>query len=100
MQTTLRIINSIVEGCDSVLPIWSEPPIVTQQFKFCVATFEATLGNEREIKMPNGENVRRFLVQILTALQNIMLQDIEDDTKSLLLLCQVSYTLAYLTLSY
>lgn len=73
----------MIEGCNSVLPVWSESPIVNEKYKHCSATFEPIIGNKYEIKMPDGSNARRFLVRIIASLQDKMLENVEDDTKSL-----------------
>ena len=89
LQTTLRVICKILEGCDLLLPIWTESPILIHPFESCVSSITPIIGNHSEITMPDGSNVKYFLVQIMEALQTVMLKNVEDDTKSLTILRQV-----------
>ena len=89
VQRMLRIIGVVLHGCDSVLPIWTEPALVTKLYESCVLTFKPMLGNDYEMKMPDGGNVRSYLVKTMSTLQDRILKNVEDDTKTLNLLIQV-----------
>lgn len=86
MQITLRIILNILDGCDSVLPFWNEPAIKIKPYENCTETFNPVNGIKGEIKMPDGGNVRLFTVGLMSDLQEIILKNVEDDTKSLTIL--------------
>ncbi|OXU20844.1 hypothetical protein TSAR_014413 [Trichomalopsis sarcophagae] len=92
---TLRLLNSVIEGCDSVLPIWSETPIVNEKYKHCVETFKPIIGNKYQIKMTDGSNVRQFLARLMASLQDKMLEDVPDDTKSFQFLLKIWSNLSF-----
>ncbi|XP_016837530.1 proteasome activator complex subunit 4 [Nasonia vitripennis] len=83
LQITLKILLNILDGCDAVLPFWSEPPLKLESYENCTERLEPFLGFSGKVHMPDGGNVRYFLVQLMTELQEIMLKNVEDDTKSL-----------------
>ncbi|XP_058809543.1 proteasome activator complex subunit 4-like isoform X2 [Phymastichus coffea] len=87
LQVTLRVIYNVIDGCDSALPFWSEPPLIVQSHDICLEPFDPiTLITRGNIKMPDGGNVRTYLVNLMTKLQEIMSENVEDDTKSLTIL--------------
>ncbi|XP_012271997.1 proteasome activator complex subunit 4 isoform X2 [Orussus abietinus] len=88
LLTSLNIVNSIVEGCESLLPIWSEPPVVMETV-LDQKPFLPTLGIKGEIKMPDGSNVRCYLAKVMCTLQDMMLENSEDDVKSLFVLIRI-----------
>ncbi|XP_008209740.1 proteasome activator complex subunit 4 [Nasonia vitripennis] len=86
LQITLRILFNILDGCDAALPFWSEPALKIEPYENCVERLEPFLGFSGKVHMPDGGNVRYFLVQLMAELQEIMLKNVEDDTKSLTIL--------------
>lgn len=90
LQIILRVILNVLDGCDSVLPFWDEPAIKIKPYENCIEQFNPINGVTGEIKMPDGGNVRLFMVKLMTNLQDIMLKNVEDDTKSLTILQMVS----------
>lgn len=75
---------------ENVLPEWSEPAIVMKNCENCTLTFKPTIGNEKVINMPNGDNIRLFLIKMMEELQALTLKNEEDDIKSLSLIVLVS----------
>jgi proteasome activator subunit 4 len=90
LQIALRIIYKILDGCDLALPFWTEPPLEIEPYENCIERLDPVLGTSEEVTMPDGGNVRCFLVQTMSALQEIMLKNVEDDTRSLIILQWVS----------
>ena len=80
-----------MHGCDEVLPIWNEEPILIEPYKMCSIKFQPDIGNRHKIDMPNGQNLRQYLIKLMTTLQEVMLENVEDDIKSLQILCQVHF---------
>ena len=82
----VSIITSLVR-CSNFLPNWDdEEPI--NLFDTCLnredLKWRITLGfDDKVIKMPNGENVRRAIINAISNLQEKILAKNEDDTKSL-----------------
>lgn len=71
--------------CANFLPNWSnEESIKILPTTSPIRTLNITLGFEKyAINMPNGENVRLAIIRSLTRLQKKILNELEDDTKSL-----------------
>ena len=90
LQVNLKIIHRILTGCDILLPSFDEPAIEVKHFENSTTTFYPKLGLKGELRMPDGSNVRKYTVQVMEDLQEIMLKNIEDDTKSILILQDVS----------
>lgn len=92
LQIVLRTVLNVLDGCDSVLPFWDEPAIKIKPFESFTEQFNPINGVTGEIKMPDGSNVRLFMVRLMTELQEVMLTNEEhlDDTKSLTILQLVS----------
>lgn len=89
---TLRVIYNVVDGCDSALPFWTEPALNIKPYENCLEPFDPiTSLTKGEIKMPDGSNVRTYLVKLMGNLQEIMLENGEDDTKSLTILQLVNF---------
>lgn len=76
--------GSILNGLESVLPIWSEPPLILDNCKNCEMRFEPFCGNDKKIKMPDGNNVRQYMVKVMSTFQDRLLKNAEADTDSLL----------------
>lgn len=86
---TLLILSKLLQGCDSVLPIWREPLIIVKPYEACTGNLEPHIGTKSEIKMPDGSNIKKFIVDTIEALQTVLLRNVEDDIKSLFLVIQV-----------
>lgn len=69
--------------------MWKESPLPVVETSLEWIPFTPTLGIKGEIIMPDGSNVRRYMAQILSNLQYVLLKNAEDDTKSLFVLIQV-----------
>ncbi|XP_054011040.1 proteasome activator complex subunit 4B-like isoform X2 [Hylaeus anthracinus] len=89
LLTSLNIINSIVQACESVLPVWQEEPLVTVKSSLKWVSFTPTLGKKEEILMPDGSNVRRSITTLMNNVQKVILKNAEDDTKSLFILIKI-----------
>lgn len=82
-MASLNIICSIVRGCESVLPVWTEEPL--ELIKSCVKwniSITFTCGVKGYVTMPDGSNVRYYLAGIMSKVQQAMLENAEDNTKS------------------
>ncbi|CAK9822685.1 Proteasome activator complex subunit 4 [Anthophora retusa] len=89
LLTTLNILNSIIEGCESVLPVWEEEPLNLVKSSLKCQPFIPTLGTKEKISMPDGSNVRRRIATLLSKLQDVMLKNTESDPKSLFILTKI-----------
>lgn len=80
----LHVISAILK-CNNFLNNWSdEEPLNLTNSISDMEAFSLTLGcNNLEVKMPNGGNVRKALIDILDKLQIKILSENEDDIKSL-----------------
>ena len=75
-----------MHGCDEVLPIWNEEPILVEPY---------------EIDMPNGQHVRQlYLITLMTTLEEVMLENDKDDITSLQILCQVHLFFLFIVCSF
>ena len=88
-MTSLNIINSVIEGCDSVLPIYEGKPLDLIKSSLKWQPFRLILGTKREISMPDGSNVKYYIGTLMSKLQNVILENTEGDTKSLFVLIKV-----------
>ncbi|OAD56880.1 Proteasome activator complex subunit 4 [Eufriesea mexicana] len=94
LLTSLNIVNSVIEGCESVLPVWEEKPINLVKSSLQWLPFRPTLGMEHKISMPNGDNVKYYIRTLASKLQSVILKNTEGDTKSLFALIKIwSYLL-------
>ncbi|XP_015178192.1 PREDICTED: proteasome activator complex subunit 4B-like [Polistes dominula] len=84
LLAVLRIVNCIVKGCEDFLPFWEEPPLTCIESSLEWAPFNPTSGDNYEIVMPDGSNVKKYLINILSNLQNVLLKNVEDETRCLL----------------
>lgn len=82
MQRCLCVILSLL-GCSTVLAPWEEPSITTLESKVSPEQWCLELGVCQRVTMPDGSNVRKVLVDKISALQEKLLTTCEDDTKSL-----------------
>lgn len=71
--------------CANFLPNWTnETPIEILQTTSPIRALDIKLGFEKyAINMPNGENVRLAIIHSISKLQKKILNEFEDDTKSL-----------------
>ncbi|XP_015588278.1 proteasome activator complex subunit 4B [Cephus cinctus] len=83
LLSSLNVVNSIIGGCTSVLPMWKEPPIELMKSSLPWTPFLPTTGIKGEVQMPDGSNVRKYMARVMSNLQATMLKKSEDDTKSL-----------------
>lgn len=89
LLTSLNIINSVIEGCDSVLPIYEGKPLDLIKSSLKWQPFRLILGTKREISMPDGSNVKHYIGILMSKLQNVILENTEGDTKSLFVLIKI-----------
>ncbi|KAI5747715.1 hypothetical protein M8J77_017735 [Diaphorina citri] len=82
MQRCLSVIVAIL-GCSTVLAPWDEPIIHTQETQVPPKQWYLELGVSHYVTMPDGSNIRKTLVDKISALQKKLLVSSEDDTKSL-----------------
>ena len=74
-----------------MLPFWDEPALELQSHDLNFDKLLLKFGFEGEINMPDGSNVRKSVVKVMSNLQEILLEHVEDDTKSLALIQLVIY---------
>ena len=86
---SLNIVYEILAGCENLLPIWDEPPLILEPSVIEPTPFKLNLGIKGEIKMPDGSNVRLSLTKLISRLQDVMLKSAEDDIKSIVVLSEV-----------
>lgn len=89
LRRTLHIILAVL-GAQTVLPMWKEPAIQLVPSKLEPWAFEMVIGTQQTVTMPDGQNVRQVLIDVMHRLQRKILQIAEDDTKSLFNLIAVS----------
>ncbi|XP_043255483.1 proteasome activator complex subunit 4A-like isoform X1 [Colletes gigas] len=89
LLTSLNIVNSIIQACESVLPLWEEEPLLPVKSSLKWVPFAPTLGTKEEISMPDGSNVRRSMATLASNVQKVILKNAEDDTKSLFVLIKI-----------
>lgn len=90
LLTSLNIVNSVIEGCESVLPVWEGKPINLVNSSLQWLPFRpTTFGMEHKISMPNGDNVKYYIGTLASKLQSVILKNTEGDTKSLFVLIKV-----------
>lgn len=73
-----------------MLPVWTEEPLelIESSVKWNVS-ITSTCGIKRYVTMPDGSNVRHYLVEIMSQVQQAMLENAEDNTKSFFALIRV-----------
>jgi len=73
-----------------VLPVWTETPLelVKSSVKWNIS-ITSTCGIKRHVTMPDGSNVRYYLAKIMSQVQQTMLENAEDNTKSFFELIRV-----------
>lgn len=85
LLTTMTIIQAIIEGVSNYLPISDEDLFNSDQ----ASSFFPDVGVKGEIKMPDGSNVKSSIFKLMTRLQLKMLENSEDDPKSLTVLPRI-----------
>jgi len=87
---SLNIVCSILKGSEHVLPTWKEEPLELVE---CLVKYNISIMPLTEVRkcatMPDGSNVRHYLVGIMSQVQRAMLENAEDNTKSFFALIQV-----------
>ncbi|XP_014213300.1 proteasome activator complex subunit 4-like [Copidosoma floridanum] len=94
LQVRLRIILKCLNGCDVILPRWKEEFILSKGCENCTYEFRPYMGIDYKITMPNGDNVKRFVAQVMGNIQEVMLKNIEDNTDCFNLLLEIWKTLS------
>ncbi|KAG5878460.1 hypothetical protein JTB14_022783 [Gonioctena quinquepunctata] len=82
LKQSLKIIISIL-SCQSLLPMWEEPVFQLVDSVLDPWTFNLKVSNSDIVTMPDGQNVRKVIVNILHNLQNKLLEIDEGDTQSI-----------------
>ena len=82
----MRIVYNVLDGCDAALPHWTEPILTVEPYDDVIESFQPEIGITGKITMPDGGNVRKYLVETMSKLQEIMLRNVEDDTRCLIIL--------------
>lgn len=83
LHNKLQEIHEIIKGCEILLPVWNESPLILVKSVNGLANYKAKIGVNGEITMPDGGNVRLFFVKLLTRFQQVILKSAEDDTKTI-----------------
>ncbi|XP_043485466.1 proteasome activator complex subunit 4A-like [Polistes fuscatus] len=83
LLAVLKIVNVIIKGCEHFLPLWEEPPLACVESSLEWTSFNPTCGERMEIVMPDGSNVKKYLFNIFSNLQNVLLKNVEDETRCL-----------------
>lgn len=81
--------SNIIQGCDSVLPVWKEEPLSLVKSSSKWLPFVPTLGIKEEILMPDNSNVKRYIATLMSKLQSVILKNPEGITKCLRVLIKV-----------
>ncbi|XP_039314531.1 proteasome activator complex subunit 4 isoform X3 [Solenopsis invicta] len=83
LLASLNIVCSIIRGSESVLPVWSEESLELVKSSMTWNTsITSTCGMKGHVTMPDGSNVRQYLTGIMRDVQQAMLENAEDNTKS------------------
>ena len=83
MTLYLYVVTGVLK-CNNFLPNWNEEPMEIVKSVTKMTTFNLTLGYDGlEVKMPDENNVRLTILQIMHQLQEKILEKSEDDIKSL-----------------
>ncbi|KAI4490320.1 hypothetical protein M0802_010697 [Mischocyttarus mexicanus] len=89
----LKIVIVILTECEEFLPYWEEPPLTFIESSLKWTSFDLTCGEKFQIVMPDGSNVRKYLVEILSNLQDVLLKHVENNRKPLINLIYIWDTL-------
>lgn len=85
----LNIVSSIIRSSESVLPVWTEPPIELVKSSLKWTSLMPTYGMKGHVTMPDGSNVRLYIAGVMSEVQRAMLENAEDNTKSFFALIRV-----------
>lgn len=85
----MNIVCSIIRACESLLPVWTEPPLEMMKSTLEWIPVKLTCGIKGHITMPDGSNVRHYITGIMSEVQQAMLENSEDNTKSFFALIRV-----------
>ncbi|KAL7303557.1 hypothetical protein TKK_0003717 [Trichogramma kaykai] len=88
LQGALRVLVNLFEGCSNALPKIQGPPTLIEPYVNEIKAFDPYVGWNQDwiITMPDGSNIRNYMVDVIEKLQKVMLEKIEDDTKCFVLL--------------
>lgn len=89
LLSSLNIVSSILEGCENFLPVSPDTNNDPDDPASAWTSFLPTVGIKGEIRMPDGSNVRCYLSRTMRDLQQVILSNSEDDTKSLFALVRI-----------
>ncbi|XP_051160943.1 proteasome activator complex subunit 4-like [Leptopilina boulardi] len=83
LHNKLQTIHEIIKGCEILLPVWNESPLILVSSVNGLTELKTKIGINGEITMPDGSNVRLYFVKLLTRFQKVILKSAEDDTKTI-----------------
>ncbi|XP_017877825.1 proteasome activator complex subunit 4A-like [Ceratina calcarata] len=89
LLASINIMCSVIEGCESILPVWEGKPLNLMKSSIECTSFKPTLGVEEEILMPDGSHVKRYIQLLASKLHDVILENVEADTKCLVSLTKV-----------
>nr|XP_034177609.1 proteasome activator complex subunit 4-like [Osmia lignaria] len=92
---SLNIVCNIIQGCDSVLPVWKEEPLSLVKSSSKWLPFIPTLGIKEEILMLDNSNVKRYIATLMNKLQSVILKNPEGITKCLRVLIKIWASLLF-----
>lgn len=85
-----------MDGCNLLLPQIKEEYILNEELENIKNQLKPISGIDYEITMPDGSNVKQFVVEIISELQQVMLKNVEDYTECFQLLLEVKKKLFFL----
>ncbi|XP_012226473.1 proteasome activator complex subunit 4B-like [Linepithema humile] len=87
---SLNIVCNILKGSEHVLPTWEEEPLklIDSSIRYNISIMPLN-EVKKHATMPDGSNVRYYLVGIMSQVQRAMLENAEDNTKSFFALIQI-----------
>ncbi|XP_043271653.1 proteasome activator complex subunit 4B-like [Venturia canescens] len=86
---SLNIICNALGGSEMLYPIYGDTPSDLDPGILARTSFLPTLGVKGEIRMPDGSNVYECICRTMIDLQEMMLNNFEDDTKSLFAIVRI-----------
>ncbi|XP_003702630.2 proteasome activator complex subunit 4A [Megachile rotundata] len=86
---SLNIVSNIIKGCESVLPMWEEEPLSLMESSLRWLPFVPTLGMKEKLLMPDNSNVKRYMVTLMSKLQDVILKNTDGGTKCLRVLVKI-----------
>lgn len=91
LLASLNIIAYVLGGSESFYPVSADTPSDPNSRAAVWTPFLPSTGVKGEITMPDGSNVRDCVCKTMSNLQEMMLSNSEDDTKSLSAIVKVSF---------